>query len=70
MNKNLLWSVLAFMMAATLSLGFSSCSGSDDEDGLDSNTIVGTWRPADLKGQIMHAYSSMDSRLSSFYFHK
>lgn len=39
MNKNLLWSVLAFMMAATLSLGFSSCSGSDDEDGLDSNPL-------------------------------
>ena len=39
-KKNLLWSLLAIMMATTLCVGFASCS--DDDDDVNSS-IIGTW---------------------------
>ena len=44
MTKRNISKLMAILMVATLSLGFSSCSGSDDDD-IDSK-MVGTWTSA------------------------
>ena len=50
-KKDFLWSLLAIVMAATLSVGFVSCSSDDDEDGGNGasgselvDKLQGTWQ--------------------------
>ena len=40
MKKNYLWSLLTIMMAAVLSVGFTSCGGDDDDDLIPEPTPV------------------------------
>lgn len=48
-KKSILWSLLAIMMVAVLSVGFAACgsSSSDDDSG-----VVGTWEGAVSGGQL------------------
>ena len=43
MIKKYLWSLLVIMVAAMLSVSFSSCGGDDDDDEAKVS-IVGTWK--------------------------
>ena len=43
MNKKHLWNLLAIMMVAMLSVGFTSCGDDDDEGGSVNSDLVGTW---------------------------
>lgn len=49
-KKSILWSLLAIMTVAVLSVGFAACgsSSSDDDSG-----VVGTWEGAVSGGQLM-----------------
>jgi len=40
-KKNLLWCMLATLLAVVLSVGFASCGDDDDNGG--SNAVTGTW---------------------------
>ncbi|MBR1687924.1 MAG: hypothetical protein IJ710_05235 [Prevotella sp.] len=42
-KKSILWSVLAIMMAALVSVGTTSCGSDDDDNGGGANNAVGTW---------------------------
>ena len=42
-NRNFLWSVLAIMMAMTLSIGFASCGSDDDEKSSSSSGVSGLY---------------------------
>lgn len=42
-KKKNLWSLLAIMMVAMLSLSLSSCGDDDDDEGGGGNPLVGTW---------------------------
>ena len=42
-KKNYLWSVLAILMVALMSVGLSSCGDDDGGDSVPTN-LVGTWR--------------------------
>lgn len=44
MKKNYFWSMLTFLVVATLSVCFVSCGGDDDESSISSVSIIGTWR--------------------------
>ena len=46
MNKKKLWSMMAIMMVAMLSISLASC-GDDDDNG---NVIVGEWQECNSKG--------------------
>lgn len=44
MKKNYFWSMLTFLVVATLSVCFVSCGDDDDESSISSVSIIGTWR--------------------------
>ena len=54
-QKSILWSMLAIMMVAMLSVGFSACSKDDDSG------VVGTWSGRDGTYQITFTFSKNGS---------
>jgi hypothetical protein len=46
MKKNILWSIMALMAVAMLSLGFAACGDDDDKN----VSLIGRWETVDLAG--------------------
>ena len=77
-KKDFLWSLLAFVMAATLSVGFSSCGGDDDDDSGNNNKEIDNKEidnsPADavdlglsVKWASCNVGATKDSEVGNFY---
>ena len=49
MNKKNLWSMMAILVIAMLSISLASC-GSDDDNNEDGSFLVGEWYECDSKG--------------------
>lgn len=55
-QKRILWSMLAIIMVAMLSIGFGACSSDDDND--SSSGVVGTWSGQDGKDYLTLTFKS------------
>lgn len=56
-QKSILWSMLAIIMVAMLSVGFSAC-GDDGDENDKSNSVVGTWTGRDGYHRLTLTFSS------------
>lgn len=66
-QKGILWSMLAIIMVAMLSIGFVACSSDDDDD--SSNGVVGTWSGQEGREYITLTFNSNGSgNWSSRYY--
>lgn len=54
-QKSIIWSVLAIMMVAMLSVGFAACGSDDDDSG---SGVVGTWSGKDGRDQLTLTFNS------------
>ena len=59
-QKSILWSMLATIMVAMLSIGFAACDDEDDDDG-----IVGTWVAYESNIEIAITFNSDNTRLAA-----
>lgn len=68
MKKNYLWSVLAIVLALTMSIGFMSCSSDDDDNKNGGNNndfaknVIGTWSGKDGKYSIKTLIFKSDNK--------
>ena len=58
-QKSILWSMLAVMMVAMLSVGFAACGNDDDDE--SGSSVVGTWSGRDGKDQLTLTFNSSGS---------
>lgn len=54
-KKSILWSMLAIMVVAMLSVGFAACGSDDDDSG---SSVVGTWSGKDGSSTITLTFNS------------
>lgn len=55
-KKSFMLNLLVIMMAATVSISFTSC-GSDDDDGDTSSGLIGWYIRQDLKGDVLDSWT-------------